>query len=41
MAMRIATFISNGPTTSNTTSTGAVIKGRLRGGLPEAPAAAY
>jgi hypothetical protein len=40
MAMRIATFISRGPT-SNTTGTGTVIKGRLCGGLPEAPAAAY
>ncbi len=36
MAMRVAMLISSGSTTSNTTSTGAVTKGRLCGGLPEA-----
>jgi hypothetical protein len=35
MAMRIATLINSGSSTNNTTSTGAVTKDRLCGGLPK------
>lgn len=35
MALRIATLISSGSSTNNTTSTGAVTKDRLCGGLPK------